>query len=266
MLASIHLNYVLGTLPFEQRFSAARKLGFQAVEFPFPYSVPARDYARLLSDHGLAQISIGAPAADYRAGMPAYSLTPAHKQQFDESISTVIDYAKLIGCSRVHVFAGSRAPDVSEELAFETYCRNLAEAYDRLQAEGLSLVIEPVNSTDFSGYFLDRLDLALAAISRAERPGIKIILDVYHAHVNGEDPVAFLRNHGKSVTHIQLADYPGRHEPGTGKVDFDAIFQALVDVEYAGSVGLEYIPTRSIFEGVPLSARLGLPVASSDAS
>ena len=266
MLASIHLNYVLGTLPFEQRFSAARKLGFQAVEFPFPYSVPARDYARLLSDHGLAQISIGAPAADYRAGMPAYSLTPAHKQQFDESISTVIDYAKLIGCSRVHVFAGSRAPDVSEELAFETYCRNLAEAYDRLQAEGLSLVIEPVNSTDFSGYFLDRLDLALAAISRAERPGIKIILDVYHAHVNGEDPVAFLRNHGKSVTHIQLADYPGRHEPGTGKVDFDAIFQALVDVEYAGSVGLEYIPTRSIFEGVPLSAKLGLPVAASDAS
>jgi len=262
MLASIHLNYVLGTLPFEERFAAARKLGFQAVEFPFPYAVAARDYARLLHDHGLAQISIGAPAADYKAGAPAYSLTPALKPQFDESISTVIAYAKAIECSRVHVSAGSRAPDVSEELAFETYCRNLAEAYDRLQAKGLDLVIEPVNSKDFSGYFLDRLSLALAAISRAERPGIKIILDVYHAHVNSEDPVAFLRDHGESVTHVQLADYPGRHEPGTGEVDFDAIFQAMVDINYAGSAGLEYVPTRSIFEGVPLSTQLGLEVAS----
>ncbi|MGF6700404.1 hydroxypyruvate isomerase [Paraburkholderia sp. MM5496-R1] len=262
MLASIHLTYVLGTLPFEQRFAAARKLGFQAVEFPFPYSVPARDYAQLLADHGLSQISIGAPAADYKAGMPAYSLTPTLKPQFDQSISTVIDYAKVIGCSRVHVFAGSRAPDVSEELAFETYCQNLAEAHDRLEAEGLGLVVEPVNSSDFSGYFLDRLDLALRAIARAERPGIKIILDVYHAHVNGEDPVTFLRDHGKSVAHIQLADYPGRHEPGTGKVDFDLVFQTLRDVKYGGSVGLEYVPTRSIFDGVPLAAELGLSVAS----
>lgn len=262
MLASIHLNYVLGTLPFEERFAAAKRLGFQAVEFPFPYAVAARDYERLLHDHGLAQISIGAPAADYKAGAPAYSLTPALKPQFDESVSTVIEYAKAIGCSRVHVFAGSRAPDVSKELAFETYCSNLADAYDRLHAEGLGLVIEPVNSTDFSGYFLDRLDLAIAAIARSERPGIKIILDVYHAYVNGEDPIAFLREHRSSVTHIQLADFPGRHEPGTGTVDFDAIFQVLVDINYPGSVGLEYVPTRSVFEGVPLSRQLGLAVES----
>jgi hydroxypyruvate isomerase len=265
MLASVHLSYILGTLPFEQRFVIAKKLGFKAVEFPFPYSVPAKEYGRLLSDHGLAQISIGAPAADYKTGMPAYSLTPALKPQFDESISTVIDYAKVIGCSRVHVFAGSRAPDVSEAQAFETYCRNLAEAYDRLAAEGLSLVVEPVNSHDFSGYFLDRLDLALKAIACAERPGIKIILDVYHAHVNGEDPVAFLRAHGTSVTHIQLADYPGRHEPGTGNIDFDLVFQTLRDVDYAGSVGLEYVPTRSISDGVPLARELGL-LGSANAS
>src|SRR5258706_172973 len=123
MLASVHLTYVLGTLPFEERFAAAKKLGFKAVEFPFPYSVPAEDYARLLAEHGLTQISIGAPAADYKAGMPAYSLTPALKSEFDKSIDTVIQYAKAIGRPHVHVFAGSRAPDVSEDLAFETYCR-----------------------------------------------------------------------------------------------------------------------------------------------
>jgi hydroxypyruvate isomerase len=115
-----------------------------------------------------------------------------------------------------------------------------------------------VNSTDFPGYFLDRLDLALAATAYAERPEIYIILDVYHAHVNREDPLAFLRTHGQRVAHIQLADYPGRHEPGTGTLDFNLLFQILDTTKYSGSIGLEYIPTRSIFTGVPLSANLGL--------
>lgn len=258
MLASVHLNYVLGFLPLGKRFAVARQLGFKAVEFPFPYEVPARDYARLLADNGLVQISIGAPTSDYKAGKPGYSVTPALQASFDDSIAAAIDYARLIGCRLVHVFAGPRAPDVSADLAFETYCRNLAQARDRLQAEGLCLVVEPVNSTDFPGYFLDRLDFALAAIAHAGRPDIGIILDIYHAHVNHEDPVAFLRAHGERVAHIQLADYPGRHEPGTGTLDFDVVFEALGAMRYSGSVGLEYVPTRSILDGVPLAAQLGI--------
>jgi hydroxypyruvate isomerase len=258
MLASVHLSYILGFLPLHERFAAARKLGFQAVEFPFPYLLPARDYAQLLAENNLVQVSIGAPTSDYKAGMPGYSVTPALQHLFDESLDTAIDFAKAIQCPLVHVFAGPRAPDISPELAFETYCRNLATACDRLQAEGLRLVIEPVNSTDFPGYFLDRLDLALAATAYAERPEIYIILDVYHAHVNREDPLAFLRTHGQRVAHIQLADYPGRHEPGTGTLDFNLLFQTLDTTKYSGSIGLEYIPTRSIFTGVPLSANLGL--------
>ena len=258
MRVSVHLSYILGSLPIEQRFSAARRLGFNAVEFPFPYEMPAREYAQLLTDNGLTQVSIGAPTSDYKAAMPGYSVTPALESAFDESIATVIDYAKVIGYPLVHIFAGARAADVSAELALETYCRNLAKAYDRLHAEGLSLAIEPVNSTDFPGYFLDRLDFALAAIERAERPGIKIILDVYHAHVNREDPLAFLRAHVERVAHVQIADYPGRHEPGTGTLDFAPLFQSLRATGYRGSVGLEYVPTRSIFDGVPLSTELNI--------
>jgi len=258
MVISVHLSYLLGFLPLEQRFPAARKLGFQAVEFPFPYAVPAPDYKRLLDDNHLVQISIGAPTSDYKAGEPGYSVTPALKGLFDESITTVIKYAKAIGRPLVHVFSGPRAPDVSADLAFETYCRNLASAYDRLHAEGLELGFEPINSTEFPGYFIDCLDLGLAAIARAERPGIKIILDVYHAHFNREDPIAFLRNQGKRVAHIQIADYPGRHEPGTGAIDFNILFEALRAEEYTGSIGLEYIPTRSILEGVPLAKQLGI--------
>jgi hydroxypyruvate isomerase len=258
MRVSVHLSYILGSLPLHERFAAARQLGFQAVEFPFPYPVPARDYERLLTENKLQQVSIGAPTSDYKAGEPGYSVTPALQSSFDDSITTAIDYAKAIGCPLVHVIAGPRAPDVSADLAFETYCRNLTKAYDRLHAEGLWVVIEPVNSTDFPGYFLDRLDLALAAIACTERPEIKIILDIYHAHVNREDPIAFLRSHGKRVAHIQIADYPGRHEPGTGTIDFDILFQTLRATDYSGSIGLEYIPTRSIFAGVPLSTEFGL--------
>ena len=258
MLVSVHLSYILGHLPLRQRFPLARQLGFAAVEYPFPYELEASDYRSLLEDNGLRQISIGAPAADYRKGEPSYSATPALKRQFDDSISRVIDFAKTVKCDNIHVFAGTLAPDVTREAAFETYCSNLAAAYDRLTAEGLTLVVEPVNSTDFKGYFLDRLDFALAAIAHSGRDGVKVVLDVYHAAVNGEDAIAFVRDNPGRVAHIQLADYPGRHEPGEGTIDFARLIEVLGEVGYSGSVGLEYVPTRPITNGVPIKELLGL--------
>lgn len=249
---SVHLDYVLGALPLRERFPAARRLGFNAVELPFPYALPAGEYAGLLQDHGLSQISIGAPACDYKAGAPGFSLTPALQATFDRSIDTAIGYARAIGCRNVHVFAGPRAPDVSPELAMETYCRNLAMADDRLRREGLRAVVEAINATDFPGYFINRLDVALGALDKGGCDGVGIVLDVYHACFNGEDPVAFLTDHPDRVAHIQLADYPGRHEPGSGAFDFESLFDAVRRVGYSGSLGLEYVPTRSVFEGVPL--------------
>lgn len=263
MLTSIHLSYILGNLRFKERFSAARQLGFNAVEYPFPYEVDADRYAALLSENGLRQISIGAPACDYKAGEPGFSLTPSLKSKFDRSIDTVIGYAKTIGCRNVHVFAGPRAHDVSWELAFDTYCNRVAEAYDKLQAEGLNVVIEAVNSRDFKGYFIDHLSLLLRALELVDRPNAKIIMDVYHAHVNGEDTIDFIENNSGQIAHIQLADYPGRHEPGTGKIDFNKIFETLRKVQYSGSIGLEYVPTRPVFEAVPLAKELGLIGSSS---
>ena len=258
MLTSIHLSYILRDLQFDERFSAARQLGFNAVEYPFPYEVEPDRYAALLRGNGLRQISIGAPACDYKAGEPGFSLTPSLKSEFNRSIDTVIGYAKTIGCTNVHVFAGPRAHDVSRELAFETYCNRIAEAHDKLQAEGLDVVIEAVNSKDFKGYFIDHLGILLRALELIDRPNAKIIMDVYHAHVNGEDPIDFIENHSDRIAHIQLADYPGRHEPGTGKIDFKKIFETLRNVQYAGSIGLEYVPTRPVFEAVPLAKELGV--------
>lgn len=253
MMTSIHLSYVLGTLPLRDRFATAKRLGFDAVEYPFPYHLSARTYARLLEDNGLRQISIGAPASDYKNGAPGFSLTPALQSQFDRSIDTAIEYAKAIRCRNVHVFAGPKASDVSFELAFETYCLNLGQAFDRLRQEDLNLVIEAINSVEFPGYFIDRLDRALAAVEHTGCEGIGVILDIYHAYMNKEDPIGFIRSHFERVAHIQLADYPGRHEPGTGNIDFNALFRSVHEIGYAGSIGLEYIPTRTVLKGVPLS-------------
>lgn len=250
---SVHLGYILGHLPLAERFTVARGLGFSAVEFPFPYATPINQYRDWLRENDLAQISIGAPACDYRNGAPGYSMDPALKGDFDRALDTAIAYALGIGCPLVHVFAGGRPPDISEDAIFDTYARNLEEARRRLRGECLGLVVEVINDTDFAGYFLNRIGRFLALVDRIGSEDLGLVLDLYHAAVNGEDAVAFLRAHPSLVRHVQLADFPDRHEPGTGAVDFLPLFEAIRSSGYVGSIGLEYVPTRPIASAVPLA-------------
>ena len=259
---SVHLNYILGHLPLEQRFRVARDLGFNAVELPFPYDTPASQYRTWLRDNGLRQISVGAPACDYKSGQPGFSMLPALKGRFDEALETAMAYADMIGCSNVHVFAGGRPDGMSEAEIFDTYCRNIDEARTRLRAAGMRLVVEAINATDFRGYFMNRLDRILKVVQSVGTDNIGVVLDLYHAGMNGEDATAFLASHPGLVAHVQLADLPGRHEPGTGTIDFRAFFSAMKASGYRGSVGLEYVPTRPIMGGVPLADQLfGAPQA-----
>lgn len=250
---SVHLGYILGDLPLADRFRVAHDLGFSAVEYPFPYDTPAPQYRNWLQEHGLQQISVGALACDYRVGAPGFSLDPALKGDFDRALDTAISYSKVIGCPAVHIFAGGRPPGMAEDAIFDTYVGNLDEARHRLQAEGLRLVIEAINATDFQGYFLNRIDRFMMLVERIGGQGIGLVLDLYHAAMNQEDAVDFLLAHPGLVHHIQLADFPGRHEPGTGKLDFPALFKAITASGYSGSLGLEYVPSRPVSEGVPLA-------------
>jgi hydroxypyruvate isomerase len=255
-LVSVHLDYILGDLELSKRFPTARALGFNAVEFPFPYQVPASLYRSLLDDNGLAQISIGAPAANYKSGQPGYSMVASLRDDFDRSLDVALAYAHEIGCKNIHIFAGGRPQGVEEKRIFDTYCSNIDRARNAFKAEGFRLVIEAINSTDFSGYYMDRLDRFLAVAQTIGSEGIGLILDFYHAHMNGEDARCFLTSHTDLVAHIQLADFPGRHEPGSGNIDFDTVFKAIDAADYSGSIGLEYIPTRPIGRGVPLAKHL----------
>ncbi|MCO5066277.1 MAG: TIM barrel protein [Rhizobiaceae bacterium] len=255
-LFSIHLGYVLGALPFPDRFARARELGFRAVEIPFPYQIPAGDYAALLTQYDLRQISIGAPTGDYRKGETGFAVDPALREAFVRSLEQAAAYAERIGCPAIHIFSGCANPDLPAALTEETYCENLSMAADFLSRRGIATLVEPINSSDFPGYYLDSFQETLRLMAKIGSPDIRIIFDIYHTCMMGEDPAALLvATHGQ-VQHVQFADYPGRHEPGSGTLDIAAIVDVLTKVGYAGSAGLEYIPTRPVAEPLALPPAL----------
>jgi hydroxypyruvate isomerase len=245
-LFSVHLGYVLGSLPLPDRFSRAHELGFRAVEMPFPYATPAEVYADLLARHGLQQISIGAPTTDFRNGEPGLAVDYRARVDFERSLEQAASYAKRIGCPAVHVFSGCKDEDLSPSSMDDTYRENLARAVRFFSDEDILTLIEPINAKDFPGYFLDSLDMALDAIVAIGSPELRLIFDVYHLSMMGLDILEALNRAHAHVQHIQFADFPGRHEPGEGTLDFDAIVDAMRAVSYRGSAGLEYIPTKPV--------------------
>lgn len=255
-LFSIHLGYVLGSLPVPERFIRARALGFRAVEIPFPYDTPAADYAAHLRGSGLQQISIGAPTTDYRKGVPGLAIDPALRDDFVRSLDTAIAYAGVIGAPAIHVFSGSRNPALSDAAMAATYRENIALAAETLGGAGIATLIEPINSIDFPGYWLDSIATARQVMDDIASPNIGLIFDIYHARMMGRDPAAEFAAVHDRVRHVQFADFPGRHEPGSGTLDFAATIAAMRTAGYAGSAGLEYIPTRAVDEPLLLPAAL----------
>lgn len=255
-LFSVHLGYVLGSLPFADRFARAQELGFRAVEMPFPYSVPALDYARLLRRHGLQQISIGAPTTDYRKGEPGYAVDPRQNDAFVRALKEAAAYATRIGCRAVHVFSGCACPDLSDATMEATYCGNLVMASEFLAKHDIATLIEPINSTDFPGYYLNTLSKAQKFIAKVGSDRVRLIFDIYHLRMMDEDPLQALSEAHRQVHHVQFADFPGRHEPGSGSLDFSALIGAMRAIGYDGSSGLEYIPTRPACEPLVLPQAL----------
>ena len=255
-LFSIHLGYVLGSLPVAERFTRARALGFRAVEIPFPYDTPATEYVAHLRENGLQHISIGAPTTDYRKGAPGLAIDPARRDDFVRSLDTAITYATAIGAPAIHVFSGCRNPALSDATMAATYRENLEFAAETLARAGVVTLIEPINATDFPGYWLDSVTTARQVMDDLASPYLGLIFDIYHVRMMGLDPVAEFAAAHDRVRHLQFADYPGRHEPGTGTLDYGAIIATMRAANYTGSSGLEYIPTRNVREPFTLPPAL----------
>jgi hydroxypyruvate isomerase len=230
-------------VPFEERFAAAAEAGFAAVEYPVPYAHPASELATLLNDSGLHQALINSPMG------PAGSATergsacvPDAREEFRASIDLGLDYAAALGCDILHVVAGLQPSGVSWERASAQYTENIAWAAERAAGSGVTLVLEAQNSSDVPGFLVRTQEQTAAVIEAVGSDGVRLLFDIYHVQREEGDALdAYLRLH-PLIGHLQLADTPGRHQPGTGEVPWRELFERIARAGYAGWIGCEYDP------------------------
>lgn len=247
---SAHIGYLFSEIPLLERFAAARRGGFAAVEHPAPYAVPPAEVARQLRETGLTFVQMGLASGDAARGEKGFAALPDRVDTFRESVGKGLDYAEAIGCKAVHAMAGVRPDGVDHDRLWDTYLENMAVAADAAASRGMRILIEPIGPGSLPNYFMDDSALGVRAIEALKRDNVRLIFDAFHATNAGEDPVPFVRAHAGLIHHMHIADHPGRHEPGTGTIDFDALYAALDAAGFRGFIGCEYVPAGNTEAGL----------------
>ncbi len=245
-----NLSLMFTELDFLDRFAAARANGFEAVEFLFPYAWPAASIAERLQASGLKLVLHNLPPGDWAAGERGMACDPARVGEFQDSVALALEYAIALDVPRLHCLAGLLPPGVAPEHAHATYIDNLRFAAARLREHGVKLLIEPINTYDMPGYFLTGSAQAAAIIAECEADDILLQYDMYHMQRMEGELAAGIRQHLPLIGHMQLADVPGRHEPGTGEIDYRALFTLIDELGYDGWIGCEYHPLSGTAEGL----------------
>lgn len=246
--ANISLMYT--EVPFLDRFAAAAADGFRGVEFLFPYEFAAQDVAEHLREHGLTQALFNLPPGDWTANERGMACQPGRVEEFRQCVLVAQAYARVIGCRSLHALAGKVPQGVSAEDARETYVSNLRWAAQTLAADGITLLIEPINGRDMPGYFLQRQQQAHDVVAQVGEPNLKVQMDFYHCQIMEGDLIRNLERHVASVGHVQIAGVPDRHEPDWGEIAYPQIFDRLDALGYAGCVGCEYRPRMGTSAGL----------------
>ena len=238
-----NLTMLFTEVPFLDRFALAREAGFKFVEYLFPYEYTAAEIRQRLGQNGLRQVLFNLPCGDWAGGDRGIAANPNRVNEFRTGVAKAVDYALGLGVPTLNCLAGKRVPGVDEATHRATFVANLKYAARMLAAKELRLVMEPINHYDMPGFWLNRTDQALALLEEAGEPNLSIQFDVYHAQREEGELTATLRNHLARIGHIQVADNPGRHQPGTGEINYAFLFRELDRLGYQGYVGLEYVPT-----------------------
>ena len=235
---------------FLDRFEAAANAGFRGVEYLFPYDHDADQLAELLKIHKLRQVLHNLPAGNWGAGERGIAVLPDRVGEFQDGVRRAIEFAETLGCSQVNCLAGIAPEGSDREKLRQTFVDNLRFAADHLGAHGIRLVTEPINTRDIPGFFLSGTQQALDIIRDTGSDNIKIQYDIYHMQIMEGDLAPTLEKNLSDVGHIQLADNPGRHEPGTGEINFSFLFDFIDRLAYPGWMGCEYIPASTTLEGL----------------
>ncbi len=235
---------------FLDRFEATAKSGFRGVEYLFPYAYPKEQLAERLDKHRLTQVLHNLPAGDWAKGERGIARLPGRGGEFQEGVGRAIDYAKALACTQVNCLAGIVPKDAAPEKLRETFVANLRFAADRLKAAGIKLLIEPCNTRDIPGFYLSRTHQALEIIGEVGSDNVFLQYDIYHMQTMEGDLAPTIERQFKHIAHMQLADTPGRHEPGTGEINYPFLFGFIDRLGYDGWIGCEYRPKTTTIEGL----------------
>ena len=257
-----NLSMLFTEVEFLDRFAAAAAAGFTAVEYLFPYEYEKEELRGRLAGHGLTQVLHNLPAGDWPSGERGIACLPDRIPEFEWGVGRAIEYATVLGCTQVNCLAGITPPGVDPDVARTTFVRNLQHAAPRLEAAGIALLIEAINTQDVPGFFLSGTEQALEIIAAVDSKNLFLQFDMYHMHVMKEDLARTIEVYAPLIRHMQLADAPGRHEPGTGEIDYPSLFSLIDRTGYQGWIGCEYRPLTSTTEG--LKWRMALAGASGE--
>jgi len=245
-----NLSLMFNELGFLDRFAAARSANFDAVEFLFPYAFDADQIAGRLQRYDLQLALFNLPAGDWTGGDRGMACDPRRIGEFQDSVELGLEYALDLGVKQVHCLSGKLHPAVPPERAHAILVENLRFACAALAPHGIRVLVEPINDRDMPGYFLTRSSQGAALIAEVGADNLFLQYDIYHMQRMEGDLANTLRALMPLIRHIQLADVPGRHEPGTGEINFPYLFRVLDELGYDGWVGCEYNPLGDTVGGL----------------
>jgi len=253
-----NLSLMFNEVGFLDRFEAAARAGFRGVEYLFPYEYEKAALSERLERHGLTQVLFNLYPGDWPGGERGLTSLPDRVGEFQDSVAQAVDYARATGCKLLHALSGI-PKDSNKDRVDRTYIDNLKFAAGELKKHGLRLLIEPINTRDMPGIHLNRTQQGLDVIDEVGADNLFLQYDCYHMQIMEGDLATTIERILPRIGHVQIAEVPGRHEPGLGEIAYDFIFQHLDRVGYAGWIGCEYRPAGKTADGLgwfkPYAAR-----------
>jgi len=253
-----NLTMLYNEVDFLDRFDAAAESGFAGVEYLFPYAYPKEQIAERLARHRLTQVLHNLPAGDWAAGERGVACDPNRVGEFQDGVAKAIEYATALGCVQVNCLAGIAPKGIDFQTVRATFVANLRFAADKLGAAGIKLLIEPINTFDIPGFFLSGTRQALDIIRDVGSSNLFLQYDVYHMQRMEGELANTIKTHLPQIAHVQIADNPGRNEPGTGEINYRFLFGFLDSIGYTGWIGCEYKPKGTTVAGLGWRAAHGL--------
>jgi hydroxypyruvate isomerase len=245
-----NLSMLFTEVPFIERFERAARAGFKEVEFLFPYAHPVAELKEVLAAHQLKVVLHNLPAGNWDAGDRGMACDPARVAEFRDGVTIGIEYAVGLGSPNLHCMAGKAPAGVSDALLRQTFVSNLRHAAAETKRAGLKLLIEPINHYDIPGYYINHSAQALGIMDEVGADNLLLQYDIYHMQRMEGELAATMAKHLARIGHIQLADNPGRNEPGTGEINYPFLFAHLDKIGYRGAIGCEYKPAGNTEAGL----------------